>query len=57
MKEEMFKELLESVREAGAIMRGEREPSRAFVVEQSGQGAVADRCDPSGSGTGSRKRS
>jgi putative transcriptional regulator len=33
MKEEMFKELLESVRQAGAIMRGELEPSRVFVVE------------------------
>ncbi len=33
MKEEMFKELLESVRQAGAIMRGEMEPSRVFVVE------------------------
>ncbi len=33
MKEEMFKELLESVRQAGAIMRGEMEPSRFFVIE------------------------
>lgn len=33
MKEEIFKELLESVRQAGAIMRGEMEPSRVFVVE------------------------
>jgi len=33
MKEEMFKELLESVRQAGAIMRGEMEPSRVFVDE------------------------
>jgi len=33
MKEEMFKELVESVRQAGAIMRGEMEPSRVFVVE------------------------
>ena len=33
MKEEMFEELLESVRQAGAIMRGEMEPSRVFVVE------------------------
>jgi putative transcriptional regulator len=33
MKEEMFKELLESVRQAGAIMRGEMEPSRVFVFE------------------------
>jgi putative transcriptional regulator len=34
MKEEMFQELLQSVREAGAIMRGEMEPSRVFVVEK-----------------------
>jgi putative transcriptional regulator len=33
MKEEMFKELVESVRQAGAIMRGEMEPSRVFVAE------------------------
>jgi len=29
----MFNELLESVRQAGAIMRGEKEPPRVFVVE------------------------
>lgn len=34
MKEEMFQELLQSVREAGAIMRGEIKPSRVFVVEK-----------------------
>ena len=34
MKDEMFKELLQSVREAGAIMRGEAEPSRVFVMER-----------------------
>lgn len=33
MKEEMFKELLESVRQAGRIMRGEMQPSRVFEVE------------------------
>jgi putative transcriptional regulator len=33
MKEEMFKELLESVRQAGAIKRGEMEPSRVFEAE------------------------
>jgi putative transcriptional regulator len=32
MKEELFAELVESVREGGAIMRGEKEPSRTFVV-------------------------
>ena len=30
MKKELFDELLESVREGGAILRGEREPSRVF---------------------------
>jgi putative transcriptional regulator len=33
MKEELFNELLESVRQAGAIMRGEAAPSRVFAVE------------------------
>jgi putative transcriptional regulator len=33
MKDEMFEELLASVRQAGAIVRGEMEPSRVFVVE------------------------
>lgn len=32
MKEEMFKELLESVRQAGAIMRGEMEACRSSEV-------------------------
>lgn len=30
MKEEAFKELVESIKEAGAITRGERKPSRVF---------------------------
>jgi putative transcriptional regulator len=34
MKDELFAELVESVREAGAIMRGEQEPSRSFVVPE-----------------------
>ena len=33
MKEEMFNELVESVKQAKAIMRGEMEPSRQFVYE------------------------
>jgi len=33
MKEEIFTELLESVREGMAILRGEAEPSRMFVLE------------------------
>jgi putative transcriptional regulator len=34
MKKELFDELLESVREGGAILRGEREPSRRFTFEE-----------------------
>lgn len=33
MKEELLNELIESVREGGAILRGKTEPSRTFVVE------------------------
>ena len=33
MSGDFFTELLENVREGGAIMRGEKEPSRQFVVE------------------------
>lgn len=33
MNDEMFAELLESVREGGAILRGERKASRTFLVE------------------------
>ncbi len=32
MSEKVFKELVESIREAGQILRGEREPSRVFEV-------------------------
>ena len=35
MDDDMFEELLESVREGGAILRGEKEASRIFVVELS----------------------
>jgi putative transcriptional regulator len=33
MKEELFSELVASVREGGAILRGEVSPSRKFVIE------------------------
>ena len=33
MSDDMFAELLQSVREGGAILRGEKEASRRFVVE------------------------
>jgi putative transcriptional regulator len=34
MREDLFEELIESVRQAGAIMRGEMKPSRVFVSEE-----------------------
>ena len=43
MKPRMFDELLESIREGGAIMRGERKPSRRFVVEAAGVRAIRER--------------
>jgi putative transcriptional regulator len=33
MKRDLFKELLQSVREGGAILRGEVKPSRTFRIE------------------------
>ena len=33
MRDELFNELVASVREGGAILRGEAKPSRAFVVD------------------------
>jgi putative transcriptional regulator len=33
MKEELFTELLESVHEGGAILRGKKQPSRKFTFE------------------------
>lgn len=33
MKDDLFKELVASVREGGAILRGEATPSRKFVVD------------------------
>lgn len=33
MSDDLFAELLESVREGGAILRGEREPSRRFEIK------------------------
>lgn len=38
-----FGALLASVREGGEILRGEREPSRSFVVEASGVRAIRER--------------
>ena len=33
MKEELFTELLDSVHESGAILRGKKQPSRKFTFE------------------------
>lgn len=33
MKEELFDELLASVREGGKILQGEKEPARTFIVD------------------------
>ncbi|MFN7934534.1 MAG: NadS family protein [Bryobacteraceae bacterium] len=38
-----FEELLESVREGGAILRGERKPSRSFVAQGSGVRSIRER--------------
>ncbi|MBI5822979.1 MAG: helix-turn-helix domain-containing protein [Chloroflexi bacterium] len=32
MKDELFNDLLDSVREGGAILRGEKKPARAFKI-------------------------
>ncbi len=34
MREELFEELLESIKQGGAILRGEMKPSRVFAFEQ-----------------------
>ena len=34
MKEELFEEFLQSVREGGEVLRGRRKPSRAFRVDE-----------------------
>jgi putative transcriptional regulator len=36
MRKDKFEELLDSIREGGSILRGEREPSRRFVVGEPG---------------------
>jgi len=43
MKPKMFEELLESVREGGAILRGHKKPSRRFEVGASGIRAIRER--------------
>jgi putative transcriptional regulator len=42
MKEELFEELLQSVREGGEILRGRRRPSRVFQVDEPDVRAVRE---------------
>jgi putative transcriptional regulator len=43
MKKQMFEELLSSVREAGAILRGRKKPSRRNVIPCSGVRVIRER--------------
>ena len=43
MKREMFEELLESVREAGSILRGEKKPARRLAIGASGVRTIRER--------------
>lgn len=43
MKRQMFEELLGSVREAGAILRGQRKPSRRITIRHSGVRVIRER--------------
>ena len=43
MKREMFEELLGSVREAGAILRGEKKPARRIVIGASEVRGIRER--------------
>jgi len=43
MKREMFEELLETVREGGAILRGQKKPSRRVVIGASGVRTIRQR--------------
>ena len=42
MKAKMFEELLGSVREGGAILRGEKSASRRFAVQAAGVRAIRE---------------
>jgi putative transcriptional regulator len=42
MKKKMFEELLGSVREAGAILRGEKKPLQRMVIGSSGVRAIRE---------------
>ena len=55
MNDELFTELLQSVRKGGAIIRGEKEPSRKFVVEAPDVKRIRERCQLSQSETETTK--
>ncbi|MCX6602143.1 MAG: NadS family protein [Acidobacteria bacterium] len=43
MKKQMFEELIGSVREGGAILRGQQEPSRRISISASGVRGIRER--------------
>jgi putative transcriptional regulator len=43
MKKQMFEQLLGSVREAGAILRGRKKPARRTVIQASGVRVIRER--------------
>ena len=43
MKDELFEELSQSIREGGAILRGEKEPSRIFHLEEPNVSAIREK--------------
>lgn len=43
MKAKLFDELIQSVREGGAILRGQKRPARRFVIEASGVRAIREK--------------
>jgi putative transcriptional regulator len=43
MKAKMFDELMESIREGGAILRGQKQPGRRFMVEASDVRAIREK--------------
>jgi putative transcriptional regulator len=43
MKKQMFEELLSSVREAGAILRGRKKPARRSAIRSSGVRVIRER--------------
>jgi hypothetical protein len=46
MKKQLFRELLESIREAGEIRRGERAPARKFVFEPDDVRSIREKGTP-----------